>query len=74
MKDEVQRRRIQCLLCEKNDDELMFLKPAGHEQFHSSLGAAKLVTQCSLQESTDCSGQQKLAVYDEAMRTVERKP
>ncbi|KAF2312565.1 hypothetical protein GH714_035087 [Hevea brasiliensis] len=77
VKDEVQRRKTQCLHYEGNYDELMFLKPEGHEQFHSSLGAAKLLTQHSIQESKDCSGQPKLAVNpvnDEAMQTADGKP
>lgn len=68
---------MQCLHYERNYDELMFLKAAGHEQFHSSLGASKLLTQQPIQECTDCSEQPKLGinpVYEEAMQTAEGKP
>lgn len=36
--------------CERRDDVLKFIKPAGHEQFHASLCAAKLVSACTIQE------------------------
>ncbi|CAK7331226.1 unnamed protein product [Dovyalis caffra] len=50
VKDEVQRRKMQCLRCERSDNELKFLKPVGHEQFHASLGAAKITPPCSIQD------------------------
>ncbi|XP_031271162.1 inositol 3-kinase [Pistacia vera] len=46
VKDEVQRRKISC--CERRDDVLKFIKPAGHEQFYASLCAAKLVSDCNI--------------------------
>lgn len=85
VKDEVQRRKMQSLHQERRDDELTFLKPAGHEQFHSSLGAAKRLTPVSVQESAAMeqgilphyTGQTKIAVspvYDETMQTIDGKP
>ncbi|KAL9367907.1 hypothetical protein Peur_039106 [Populus x canadensis] len=50
VKDEVQRRKMQCLLHERSDDELKFLRPEGHEQFHTFLLAARLITPCSIEE------------------------
>jgi 1D-myo-inositol 3-kinase len=50
VKDEVQRRKMQCLFHEKSDDELKFLRPVGHEQFHTFLVAARLITPCSIEE------------------------
>lgn len=35
---------------EIQDDELRFVKPAGHEQFHASLDAAKVIPTCISQE------------------------
>lgn len=49
VKDEVQTRKMQYLHCERSDNELEFLKPAGHEQFHASLGSAKSIPPCSSQ-------------------------
>ncbi|KAL9415790.1 hypothetical protein AB3S75_039060 [Citrus x aurantiifolia] len=48
VKDEVQRRKLSC--SEGRDEEIEFMKPEGHEQFHSSLCAAKLVSACAMQE------------------------
>ncbi|KAF5446727.1 hypothetical protein F2P56_032330 [Juglans regia] len=51
VKDEVQRRKMQCFSGnERYDDERMFSKPAGHEQFHASLGSAKLIPTCMVEE------------------------
>lgn len=36
--------------CEDSNDDLKFVKPAGHQQFHSSLAAAKLTSAAPLQE------------------------
>lgn len=44
VKDEVQRRKMQSISChERQDEDWMFLRQAGHEQFHTSLAAAKLI-------------------------------
>lgn len=48
VKDEVQRRKMSC--SERRDEEIKFMKPEGHEQFRSSLCAAKLVSACAIQE------------------------
>ncbi|EEF36760.1 kinase, putative [Ricinus communis] len=53
VKDEVEKRKLQCLNHERSDGELEFLKPEGHEQFHSSIDAAKLISPDSIQESRD---------------------
>lgn len=51
VKDEVQRRKMQFTTShEIQDDELRFVKPAGHEQFHASLDAAKVIPTCISQE------------------------
>lgn len=51
VKDEVQRRKMQSIsCCEDSNDDLKFVKPAGHQQFHSSLAAAKLTSAAPLQE------------------------
>uniref|UniRef100_A0A5B7A820 Carbohydrate kinase PfkB domain-containing protein n=1 Tax=Davidia involucrata TaxID=16924 RepID=A0A5B7A820_DAVIN len=51
VKDELQRRKMRSIGChEKQDDELKFVKPLGHGQFHASLGAAKLMSTCPIQE------------------------
>jgi hypothetical protein len=51
VKDEVQRRKMQCVSChERQDDELRFPKPAGHAQFHASLDAARLTPACVVPE------------------------
>ncbi|XP_059660863.1 inositol 3-kinase [Cornus florida] len=77
VKDEVQGKKMQCTSChERQDHELKFLKPIGHEQFHASLSAAKLISICPIQECQQdrpssprateqdihpkCNGQQKL--------------
>uniref|UniRef100_A0A5B7A7G8 Inositol 3-kinase n=1 Tax=Davidia involucrata TaxID=16924 RepID=A0A5B7A7G8_DAVIN len=77
VEDEVQRRKMQSVGChEREDDELKFAKPLGHGQFHASLGAAKLMSTCPIQECRwdlpsspraveqgihpHCNGQQKL--------------
>ncbi|KAJ6691926.1 INOSITOL 3-KINASE [Salix purpurea] len=49
VKDEVQRRKMQFLRCERSEYEPEFLKPDGHEQFHVSLGAAKSTPPFSIQ-------------------------
>lgn len=36
--------------CEDSNDDLKFVKPAGHQQFHSSLAAAKVTSTTPLQE------------------------
>ncbi|KAJ4834694.1 hypothetical protein Tsubulata_003596 [Turnera subulata] len=46
MKDEVQRRKMLYLNYESGDNGLLFVKPAGHEDFHASLNAAKLRYPC----------------------------
>ena len=88
VKDEVQRRKMQCLsCCEDSNGDLKFVKPAGHQQFHSSLAAAKLMPAAPLHECLrnsspraveqgipQCSGQQKLLVnpvYEEPIQSVE---
>ncbi|KAJ6750741.1 hypothetical protein OIU85_001293 [Salix viminalis] len=48
--DEVQKRKMQCLLYERSDDELKFLRPEGHEQFHALLAAEKSITPFSIEE------------------------
>ncbi|KAK0604345.1 hypothetical protein LWI29_014708 [Acer saccharum] len=48
VKDEVQRRQMQCE--RRDDDDLKFVKPAGHEQFHTSLCAAKLISISGIQD------------------------
>ncbi|KAG6678071.1 hypothetical protein I3842_14G062300 [Carya illinoinensis] len=40
VKDELQRRKMQCI---SRDAETRFWKPAGHGEFHASLGAIKLI-------------------------------
>lgn len=51
VKDEVQRRQMQCISChERQDDELRFTKPAGHAQFHASLDTSKLTPACVVPE------------------------
>ncbi|PSR86166.1 Inositol 3-kinase [Actinidia chinensis var. chinensis] len=51
VKDEVCRRKMQCSCClEGLDDRLKFVKPLGHDQFHSALGETKLAFSCSTQE------------------------
>lgn len=51
VKDEVQRRKMSCN--EVRGDELRFMMPTGHEQFHASLFAAKLVSAFAVQEQED---------------------
>ncbi|KAJ6424829.1 hypothetical protein OIU84_025573 [Salix udensis] len=41
---------MQCLLYERSDDELKFLRPEGHEQFHALLAAEKSITPFSIEE------------------------
>lgn len=77
IKDEVVKRKMQYSCClQGKDDGLKFVKPLGHDQFHASLAAAKLVTSCSIRECEQdvnnspiavehdihqqCTGQQKL--------------
>ncbi|CAK9157137.1 unnamed protein product [Ilex paraguariensis] len=51
IKDEVQRRKMQCISCHgRRDDELTFMKPLGHEQFLASLGAVKSISTLSVQD------------------------
>ncbi|XP_021909935.1 inositol 3-kinase isoform X2 [Carica papaya] len=51
IKDEVQRRKAQCICFgERRYDELKLKELVGHEQFHTSLGAAKLKSSCSDQD------------------------
>lgn len=51
VKDDVQRRKMQCISShDRQGDELRFMKPAGHEQFHASLDAAKITPTCVTQE------------------------
>lgn len=52
VKNEMHRRKMQCISCHgrRDDDELRFTRPEGHEQFHASLGAAKLISTCPMQE------------------------
>ncbi|KAF5751378.1 hypothetical protein HS088_TW02G00391 [Tripterygium wilfordii] len=52
VRDEVQRRKMQCssYCYERSDGELKFSKPLGHEQFHASLGTAKLPYLQTVQE------------------------
>lgn len=51
VKDEVQRRKMQCISDgERLDEEEQFMKPSGHEQFYSSLSAAKLMSTSPIQE------------------------
>ena len=50
VKDEVQRRKMQCnSFCERKDDELKLMKLAGFEQFYASLSAAKIMPTCPVQ-------------------------
>ncbi|XAR58912.1 hypothetical protein NMG60_11014490 [Bertholletia excelsa] len=89
VQDEVQRRKMQYSCCpEKQDEELKFVKPLGHEQFKLSLRAAKLTTSCSIQECRQdlqmeqdtCHqfpGQQSLllnSVFEEPIQSVNSKP
>lgn len=77
IKDEVVKRKMQYSCClQGKDDGLKYVKPLGHDQFHASLAAAKLVTSCSIRECEQdlhnspidvehdihqqCTGQQKL--------------
>ncbi|WCJ29206.1 Inositol 3-kinase [Euphorbia peplus] len=63
VKDDVETRKKQFLQYERSDNELKFMKPAGHETFHSSLCAAKLLTTpCSIQHTTAMEQQPKLPV------------
>ncbi|XP_052187736.1 inositol 3-kinase isoform X2 [Diospyros lotus] len=49
VKDEIYRRKMQCSTYpERWDEGLKFMKQLGHDQFHASLGAAKLT--CRIQE------------------------
>ncbi|KAJ7964182.1 inositol 3-kinase-like [Quillaja saponaria] len=51
VKDEMQKRKMQGIVCnERRDDELNFWKHPGHEQFHTSLSAAKITPACHIQE------------------------
>ncbi|KAL5748079.1 hypothetical protein ACOSQ2_025376 [Xanthoceras sorbifolium] len=51
VKDEVQVRQMQCVnCCGRRDDDSKFVKPSGHEQFHASLCAAKLISTCGIQD------------------------
>lgn len=50
VKDELQRRKTQYSCHERREGSFNFSKPIGHEQFHSSLGASKLLLNCPLQE------------------------
>lgn len=46
------RRRMQDFhYPERNDDGLSFRKPPDHQQFHTSLDAAKSMIMCQIQES-----------------------
>ena len=50
VKDEVQRRKMQCnSFYERKDDELKLMKLAGFEQFYASLSAAKIMPTCPVQ-------------------------
>lgn len=44
----MQTRKMSC--GGRRGDELRFMKLAGHDQFHASLSAAKLVSACAIQE------------------------
>lgn len=44
VRDEVHRRKVQCIGCSERRDDVMISKPLGHEQFHASLCAAKLIS------------------------------
>ncbi|KAJ7959805.1 inositol 3-kinase-like [Quillaja saponaria] len=49
--DEMQKRKMQDTVCnERRDSELNFWKQPGHEQFHTSLSAAKVITPHHIQE------------------------
>ncbi|KAK9940773.1 hypothetical protein M0R45_017415 [Rubus argutus] len=47
VQEEVQKRKVQCVSChERKDEKFRFTNVAGHEQFHTSLGAAKQIPRC----------------------------
>ncbi|KAJ8769807.1 hypothetical protein K2173_007667 [Erythroxylum novogranatense] len=55
VKDEMQRRKMQCLHFESGDNVLRFLKPAGHDDFHSLLAAVKSELPFSYEAEVDKS-------------------
>ncbi|KAL3530882.1 hypothetical protein ACH5RR_010204 [Cinchona calisaya] len=53
VKEEVERRRLQSLgFHKRQDDGLKFVKPLDHEQFHTALDAAKLISTNAMDESS----------------------
>jgi 1D-myo-inositol 3-kinase len=87
VKDEVHKRKGQAVnSLDQRNENLKFVKAAGHEQFHTSLTAAKPVSmpvdeQCHKAAEQDvvpqCNGQPKLLVkhvYKEPIQTVDSKP
>ncbi|PON62990.1 Inositol 3-kinase [Parasponia andersonii] len=87
VKDEVQRRKMQCIsFPERKDDELNLMKLPGFEQFHASLSAAKIlptsfpVQECQWDLSISpptAADQPKLltsCVFEETIQTIDSKP
>ncbi|GLT52030.1 hypothetical protein SLA2020_253930 [Shorea laevis] len=50
VKDEVQKRKMQYICCSDRVDDLKFMKPLGHEEFHASLTAVKSMSTHSIEE------------------------
>lgn len=81
VKDEVQRRKMQCVDGFEKRENLKITKPVGHEQFHASLCATKLalLQECPGDQGfhPQCTGQHKLLVnpvYEKPIPSVEGKP